>query len=95
MKDKALIKKTGEILDVESKYTINHMSFTFEYDLGDIFHTSSIMDENELETTFVHNSNQQEEGEYFLLSDGKTYHEKYVIVGLDIIRDEKMKDILG
>ena len=88
MKDKALIKETGELFDVESKYTIKHMSFSFEFDLPDKL-------KDELEATFVHNSNQQEEGEYFRLSDGKTYHEKDVIVGLDTIRDEKMKDILG
>ena len=85
--DKALIKETGEILDVESKYTVKHMSFTFEFDLGDKL-------KDELEAKFVHTSNQQEEGEHYTLSDGKTYHEKEVVVGTKLIRDERIKDIL-
>jgi hypothetical protein len=43
--------------------------------------------------TFVHDSEPQEEGHYYTLDDGKVYHEKDVIVGIDNIREEKLKKI--
>ena len=44
--------------------------------------------------TFVHNSDPHEEGEYYTLDDGKTYHEKDVIVGMEEIRDSKLNSLL-
>lgn len=87
-KDKALIKKTGETLNVESNYIVKHFTATFTYDLSE-----EQIDEIR-EMTFVHDSEPKEEGEYYTLSNGEVYHEKDVIVGLDNIREENLKKII-
>ena len=84
-KDKALVKETGEIKEVESKYSIKHMTISFDFDLGD---------ESKEMMLFVNDSESQEEGDHYTLSDGKVYHEKDVIVGTDEIRDHKLKNII-
>ena len=87
-KDKALVKETGETHEVKDKYSVKYItaSFTFELDDKQI--------EELKEMTFVHDSEPQEEGDYYTLDDGKTYKDKDVIVGTDEIRDHKLKNII-
>jgi len=87
-KDKALIKETGEIKDVKSEYQVAYITASFTFDLSD-----EQMSEIK-EMTFVHDSEPQEEGKHYTLSDGKTYHEKDIVVGVDNIREEKLKKII-
>lgn len=87
-KDKAMIKETGEIHQVESQYSVQHITVSFNFELDDE------QKENIKEMTLVHDSEPQEEGDYYTLDDGKTYHEKDVIVGTDEIRDHKLKNII-
>ncbi len=87
-KDKALVKETGEIQEVKSEYKVSHVKATFNFDLSDD------QNENIQKMTFVHDSEPQKEGTHYTLSDGKTYHEKDVVVGVDNIRDEKLKKII-
>lgn len=87
-KDKALIKETGEVKSVENHWTVKHLTMSFTYQLSD----SDIEDVKQM--TLVHDSDPKEEGEYYTLDNGKMYHEKDVIVGLDEIRDHKLKDII-
>jgi len=92
MKDKALIIKTGEILDVKSQYSVKMMSISIELpdDLKDVL-SKKIMD---FEQEFEYKDTNDKEGDYFTLSDGKKYHEDELIVGLDNIREYKLKNIL-
>ena len=87
-KDKALIKETGEIKDVKSEYQVAYITTSFNFEL-----TDEQMSEIK-EMTFVHDSEPQEEGKHYTLSDGKVYHEKDVVVGIDNIREEKLKKII-
>jgi hypothetical protein len=88
MMDKAIIKETGETKEVKSKYSVSYITASFTFDLGEE------QSENLKEMTFVHDSDPHEEGEYYTLDDGKTYHEKDVIVGMEEIRDSKLNSLL-
>lgn len=85
---KALVKETGEIQEVKSEYQVAYITATFNFDLSD-----EQSDEIK-KMTFVHDSEPQKEGTHYTLSNGKTYHEEDVIVGVDNIRDEKLKKII-
>jgi hypothetical protein len=85
-KDKAIVKETGETKEVKSQYSVSYITASFTFDLGD--------GEEMKEMKFVHDSVPQEEGEYYTLDDGKTYHEKDVIVGTEEIRDSKLNSLL-
>ena len=82
-KDKALVKETGETKD-----SVKYITMSFNFDLDD----KQMEDIKEM--TFVHDSEPKEEGDYYTLDDGKTYHEKGVIVGTDEIREHKLKNII-
>lgn len=86
MGNKAIVKKTGETVNVLNEFRIMHMSFSFEFDLGDKV-------KDYLEETFVHpgNGESDREGNYYTCDNNETYHESEVIVGLDEIREYKIK----
>lgn len=86
--DKAIIKETGETKEVKSQYSVSYITASFTFDLGEE------KSDDIKEMTFVHNSVPKEEGEYYTLDDGKTYHEKDVIVGTEEIRDSKLNSLL-
>lgn len=86
--DKAIIKETGETKEVKSQYSVSYITTSFTFDLGEE------KSDDIKEMTFVHNSVPKEEGEYYTLDDGKTYHEKDVIVGTEEIRDSKLNSLL-
>lgn len=87
-KDKAIVKETGELYQVESQYSVKYMTMSFTFDMDED------QSENLKEMTFVHDSEPEEEGEYYTLSDGKVYHEKNVIVGTEEIRENKLNSLL-
>lgn len=87
-KDKALVKETGETKEVKDKYSVKYITMSFNFELDD----KQMEDIKEM--TFVHDSEPKEEGDYYTLDDGKTYHEKDVIVGTDEIIDHKLKNII-
>jgi len=87
-KDKAMIKETGQIHQVESQYSVQYITMSFNFDLDD----KQMEDIKEM--TFIHDSEPKEEGDYYTLDDGKVYHEKNLIVGTDEIRDHKLKNII-
>ena len=87
-KDKAIVKETGELFQVESQYSVKYMTMSFNFDMDEQ------QSEHLKEMKFVHDSDPQEEGEYYTLDDGKTYHEKDVIVGKEEIRDSKLNSLL-
>ena len=96
--EKMLVKETGEILNTtNNEFEIKLMSFSFEFrklcvenDLGDI------SEDGEEELTYVHSgdSKTDREGKYYTGDNGETYHESEVVVGLDEIREYKIKNNL-
>lgn len=87
-KEKALVKETGQILEVESQYIVKHITVSFDFNIDE-------SDLKELEgSTFIHGDDNKEEGTYYNLSDGNEYSEENLIIGLDNIREEKLKDIV-
>lgn len=86
-KEKALVKETGQILEVESTYSVKQISVSFEFEI----------DDERLEelkgTTFVYSGDNKEEGTYYNLSDGKEYVEESLIIGLDNIREEQINKL--
>jgi ribosomal protein S4 len=89
---KMLVKKTGEILNTTNNgFKVKHMSFSFKFDLED-----SVKDKIEEKLTYTHpgNSKTDREGKYYTGDNGETYHESEVIVGLDEIREYKIKNNL-
>ena len=90
MDNKAIVKETGEIVTTKTQFQIKHMSFSFEFDLGD-------KAKGYLEKTFVHpgTGDSDREGKYHTCdNNGKTYHEDDIVVGLDEIREYKLKNNL-
>lgn len=86
-KEKALVKETGQILEVESTYSVKQISVSFEFE-------TEIETLEELKgTTFVYSGDNKEEGTYYNLSDGKEYVEENLIIGLDNIRDEQINKL--
>jgi hypothetical protein len=91
-KKKMLVKETGEILTTTNNgFEIKHMSFSFEFDLED-----DVKDKIEEELIYTHPglSKTDREGKYYTGDNGETYHESEVVVGLDEIREFKIKNNL-
>jgi hypothetical protein len=89
--NKALIKDTQEILEVENEYNVFFKELSFEYKIEDI---------DFLETTiksqkFINMSERpKKEGTWFLLSDGKEYHQDELVVGQEEIREYQLNKIV-
>jgi len=96
-----LVKETGEILTTTNNgFEIKHMSFSFEFDLEDVVKDKieeELVEQRTLSTfTFTHpgDSKTDQEGKYYTGDNGETYHESEVVVGLDEIREYKLKNNL-
>ena len=88
MKD-AIVIKTGEILDIKFQYEKVMMSFSF--DIESNVTTNEVWAKKD--DMFGYNGD-KEEGKYYILSDGNKYFENELIVGLDHIREYKIKNII-
>jgi hypothetical protein len=86
MINKAIVKKTGEILDVERSWIVKKMSIKIttkeDFDFKD-----------QLEKIFGKEDTSIKEGENYILSDGKRYISDELIIGLDNIRNYKINQI--
>lgn len=95
MKGKALIKETGEILDIKQKYQKMNMTFDismFPDELKDElkgFEKEVWVREPDDSNIRINSSE-----DYYILSDGEKYTDKEVIVGVDNIREWKLKNII-
>lgn len=92
--EKALVKITGEILDVEGYYSVRQMTFSLPIELEETFKDM----EWNLPSVDIKSDKIPEierEGDYYKLSNGKKYIGDELIVGLNKIRDFKFKNILG
>jgi len=85
MKEKAIVRKTNEILDIENHWVIKKMKLSIEFPGFDDLNT--VLEENYeyKDTKEIH-----DEGDHYILSDGKKYVSDELIVGLDNIRDYKI-----
>lgn len=98
MKD-ALVIKTGEILDIKFQYEKMVMSYSFDLyiDPKDCdeanYRAMKGVTTNEVWAK-KNDSGDVEEGNYYVLSDGNKYYENELIVGLDHIREYKIKNII-
>lgn len=93
---KALIKKTGEILDVKSKF--QKMTLKIDIDnFPDDLKESLKGFENEVwiktDTEGCYQL-KEDKGTYYILSDGNKYYENEVVTGTDNIREYKLKNII-
>jgi hypothetical protein len=88
---KALIKETGEILDIKSNYGVSYFTMSIWRAIK-----NELSDEllEQIEGQYIHESSPKEEGQYYTLSNGKEYHEKDLIVGIDNIREDKLNKII-
>ena len=93
---KALIKKTGEIFDVVSEYSMMKMTFELPIDF-----TDKKKFEKEIIETWTHTNSEfkmttgKDREEYYVLSNGETYEVDELAIGLDEIRDWKLKNNLN
>lgn len=90
---KALVKNTGEILDVEGYYSIRQITLSLpielEGKLKDMEWNFPSMDVKKDKIPEV-----EKEGDYYMLSNGKKYISNELVVGLNNIRDFKFKKLL-
>lgn len=75
---KALVKNTGEILDIKSKYLVSPITISINLDEADL---SKLENKTEITKT------------YFILSDKKKYNEDDIVVGIDNIRDYRIDNL--
>lgn len=98
--------KDDQVLDVLDEYSIMRIECSFTYSIDDCslnikeekdtIKKKNIIEDNigytlEYTPTGIKHS---KEGKYYSLSNGETYHEDDIIVGLDNIRDKKIEDLL-
>lgn len=88
---KALIKDTQQILNIENKYVVFIHKFNFEIKLDDGPLLESLIESQK----FTHSiKKSKKEGNWFLLSDGKEYHQDELVVGQEEIREYQLNKIV-
>lgn len=89
--NKALIKDTQEILEVENEYNVFFKEVSFEYKLED----NPFLETTIKSQKFINKIERpKKEGTWFLLSDGKEYHQDELIVGQEEIREHQLNKIV-
>jgi hypothetical protein len=86
---KALIKDTQQILNIENEYGVFYTQVSFEIKLDDGPLLESLTESQK----FTHSTKKQE-GNWFLLSDGKEYHQDELVVGQEEIREYQLNKIV-
>ena len=88
----ALIKKTGEIFDVQNEYSMIRMTIELPFDFPgkESFVEKWTHSNNEFKMTTG-----KDKEDYYTLSNGETYEVDELVIGLDEIRDWKLKNGLN
>lgn len=82
MKEKALIKETGEIFDIVERYMKSYVNTTFSFDdLGKVDFEKPNFDSKPL-------------GKFCKLSNNNEYKIEELVIGTDNIREYKLKGIV-
>jgi hypothetical protein len=102
----ALVIETGELLDIKFHYKTISGMMKFECELPPEL-TKTIKTENTITESWIKTNseggmsptsppeeNKKEKLPYYVLSDGNKYLEKELIVGLDNIREYRIKNII-
>ncbi len=89
MKDKAIVIKTGEVLDVDGYFKVMNLTISLPIEISDAFKQfeSKVYLKSEDKDT-------PKPGDYYTLSDGNRYNGDELIVGLDNIREYQIKKII-
>ena len=88
---KALIKDTQQILNIENEYGVFYTQVSFEIKLDDDPLLESLTESQK----FIHSTEKsKKEGNWFLLSDGKEYHQDELVVGQEEIREYQLNKIV-
>jgi hypothetical protein len=88
MDNKAIVKKTGEIVDIKDQFSLRYVSFSIDFENVETIKLP------ESESTYTHGESSGKVGTYYLTIDGRKFHEDDVVVGLDEIREYKLKNNL-
>lgn len=86
MNDKAIVRKTGEIMSVKRHWIVKMMTLTLEFPEG-LEDLNTVLDEK---FGYKQDIEKQQEGDHYILSDNKEYMGEDLIVGLDNIREYKI-----
>lgn len=86
--EKVIIKSTGEILDVVSKYTMVKMTIELPIDFPD---KEKFEKEISAWTYELKSETSKDKEDFYILSNGKTYEVDDLVVGLDEIRNWKLE----
>jgi hypothetical protein len=92
----AIIKKTGEIFDVVSEYTMMNLTFELPIDFPDREKVQKVFDESWKHSCSEYKmTTGRDREDYYVLSNGETYEVDHLVIGLDEIRDWKLKNNLN
>lgn len=105
---KALVKSTGEILNVKNKYVKYSMEVSFPDGMSD--NIKKIIDDYQIEYNIDYEFPESSHGSqglvgiggriiesdktYYRLENGKSYKESELIIGMDNIRESKLNNLL-
>lgn len=84
---KALIKNTGQILNIENEYGVFYKKVEIELNDREFSEATNVTEATE-------KAHISEEGRWFLLSDGKKYHKSDLVVGQEEIREYQLNKIV-
>ena len=90
----ALIKKTGDIYDVANEYSLMSIQISLPIDLEPTVKEKLEKDFSQVWTSIGVKTGKEKE-DYYVLSNGETYEGDELVVGLEEIRDWKLKNDLN
>jgi hypothetical protein len=86
--EKALVIDTGEILNVENSWIVKMLSVSFTLPEG-----IKVDPVEPIDMEYKTKPKSNEEGAHYILSDGNTYSDSELVVGLDNIREYQINKI--
>lgn len=89
MNKKAILKSTGEEVEITSSFFIKEMNLSLSFDDG------FSINESYTTSTYIFDTGFNSEGSYHILSNGKEVSDDEVIIGKTNIRDYKIDKING
>lgn len=94
--DKAIVKNTGELLDIKAAYITKQISFELPNELLESM--KDIKDSNNVpllnnNTTINIATKDSSPSEYYLLSDNKQYEASDIVIGKENIREYKIQTL--
>lgn len=96
MRDKALVKKTEEVLDIDSIFKQVTMSINYPIELGISPEEANKKRKKDMLFSILYKKGDLKTGcgFYYFLSDGKSYKESDIVIGIENIREYKLKKLL-